>query len=101
VAARGTFIHEMMHIAGFENVFADRERYPEITLDTLAAAQPDCILLSSEPYPFAEKHIAVFRETCPGAQVRIVDGELFSWYGSRLRHAPDYFRALSESFQLD
>lgn len=100
VAAGGTFIHEMMRIAGFENVFADRERYPEISLDTLAAARPDCILLSSEPYPFADKHLAVFQEAVPAAKVRIVDGELFSWYGSRLRHAPDYYRSLTESFEL-
>lgn len=100
VAAGGTFIHEMMRIAGFENVFADRERYPEITLDTLAAARPEYIFLSSEPFPFAEKHIAVFQETCPHACIRIVDGEMFSWYGSRLRHAPDYFHALSESCRL-
>lgn len=101
VAANSTFIHEMMQIAGFENVFADLERYPEITLDTLAAAQPDCILLSSEPYPFAEKHIAVFQEVCPDARIRIVDGEMFSWYGSRLRYAPDYFRSLWETLRFD
>lgn len=98
VAANGTFIHEMMRMAGFENVFADLERYPEITLDILSAAQPACILLSSEPYPFAEKHIAVFQEACPSAHIRIVDGEMFSWYGSRLLYVPDYFRSLSETF---
>ena len=100
VAANGTFIHEMMGMAGFENVFADLERYPEISLDSLAAAQPDCILLSSEPYPFAEKHIAAFREACPAARIGIVDGEMFSWYGSRLRFVPDYFRTVQETFRL-
>ncbi|MBK8428234.1 MAG: ABC transporter substrate-binding protein [Lewinellaceae bacterium] len=100
VAANGTFIYEMMRMAGFENVFADLERYPEITLDMLAAAQPDCIFLSSEPYPFAEKHIAVFQEACPDARIRIVDGEMFSWYGSRLRYAPDYFRSLWETLRF-
>ena len=94
VAAQGTFIHEMLGMAGFKNVFNYLDRYPEITLDTLAAAQPDCIFLSSEPYPFAEKHIAVFQEACPAARIQIVDGEMFSWYGSRLRFAPAYFRSL-------
>jgi len=98
VAAGGTFIHEIMRVAGFDNVFADLERYPEITLDMLAAAQPDCILLSSEPYPFAEKHIKAFQEACPATRIRIVDGEMFSWYGSRLRYAPDYFNSLWETF---
>jgi len=54
------------------------------------------ILLSSEPFPFAEKHIAHFNMTCPGTPVHLVDGEFFSWYGSRLMHAPSYFRSLLE-----
>ncbi|MFN4257532.1 MAG: cobalamin-binding protein [Saprospiraceae bacterium] len=97
---RDTFIHEMLGWAGFENVFADRARYPEITAAELAAARPDVLLLSSEPYPFAEKHLAEFREICPAAEIHIVDGELFSWYGSRLSHAPDYFKRLREAVGL-
>ncbi len=97
VAAQGTFIHEMLGMAGFKNVFNDLDRYPEISLDTLAATQPDCIFLSSEPYPFTEKHIAVFQEACPAARIQIVDGEMFSWYGSRLRFAPAYFRSVLEN----
>ena len=96
VAAGGTFIHDMMQRAGFENVFADLQRYPEIDLGALAVAAPEAILLSSEPYPFAEKHMAAFREVCPSARIEVVDGELFSWYGSRLLHAPAYFRKLRE-----
>jgi len=96
VAASGTFIHEMLGRAGFENVFAEKERYPEISLDELAAAQPDAILLSSEPYPFAEKHFAAFREVGPNVDIRVVDGEMFSWYGSRLLKAVDYFRDFRE-----
>lgn len=97
VAAGGTFIQEMMGQASLENIFAGRERYPEITLDALKAAAPEVILLSSEPYPFSEKHIEAFREICPDAMIRLVDGEMFSWYGSRLRQAPAYFRTLMES----
>lgn len=94
VAGGDTFIGEMLRVAGFENVFAQKSRYPEITLEELAAAQPEVILLSSEPYPFAEKHYAAFREVCPEARVLLVDGELFSWYGSRLLHSAAYFRDL-------
>ncbi|MBO3272502.1 helical backbone metal receptor [Hymenobacter defluvii] len=97
VAAADTFINDMLHRAGFENVFADQQRYPEITPAQLAAAQPQQILLSSEPYPFQEKHLKEFRELCPTATVRLVDGELFSWYGSRLRHSAAYFRQLAAS----
>lgn len=94
VAAGGTFIDDMLQRAGFSNAFASLSRYPEITAEQLAAAAPQRIFLSSEPYPFGEKHLAEFQEICPAAQVEIVDGELFSWYGSRLRHSAAYFSQL-------
>lgn len=94
VAAAGTFIDDMLRRTGFRNVFGHETRYPEITAEQLAAAAPAVILLSSEPYPFAEKHVAEFQQICPSATVRIVDGELFSWYGSRLQHSAAYFRQL-------
>ena len=94
VAANATFIHSMLEVAGFRNVFADQTRYPEIIPDDLKAAQPDLIFLSSEPYPFTQKHIAEVQEICPLSHVLIVDGEVFSWYGSRLLRASDYFRNL-------
>ncbi|MCC7507097.1 MAG: ABC transporter substrate-binding protein [Saprospiraceae bacterium] len=96
-AGAGTFIDAMLRAAGFDNVFADRERYPEISVETLAKAAPEHLFLSSEPYPFAEKHFAAFREVCPGASIRVVDGEMFSWYGSRLKHAPAYLTSLQKA----
>jgi ABC-type Fe3+-citrate transport system substrate-binding protein len=93
-AASGTFIDDMLRRVGFRNVFAHLDRYPEITPEQLAATAPARILLSSEPYPFQEKHLAEFREICPAATVQLVDGELFSWYGSRLRRSAEYFRQL-------
>ena len=100
IAGGDTFIQAMLREAGFENIFGGRDRYPEINLDELSAGQPDVILLSSEPFPFAEKHFGPFREACPEAEIRIVDGEMFSWYGSRLQYAPAYFRKLRESLGL-
>jgi ABC-type Fe3+-hydroxamate transport system substrate-binding protein len=98
VAANGTFINDMLARAGFTNVFDDLGRYPEITAEQLAAAAPERIFLSSEPYPFAEKHLAEFQQICPAARVEVVDGELFSWYGSRLLKSAAYFHQLrSES----
>ena len=96
VAGNGTFIHEMMKVAGFENIFSDSARYPQIELSDLAKHQPDVILLSSEPYPFKEKHLEEFRAICPEAQVILVDGELFSWYGNRLLDSAAYFKKLKE-----
>ena len=97
VAGGDTFISEMMQRAGFSNVFAHRkERYAEITPAELAAADPDVILLSSEPYPFSEKHLLEFNMICPGTPVKLVDGEIFSWYGSRLLRSPAYFSGLRQ-----
>ena len=100
VAGGGTFIDEMLRLAGFQNVFAHKSRYPEISLQELAEAQPEVILLSSEPYPFAAKHFAAFREVCPVAKIQLVDGELFSWYGSRLQFSADYFQQLQKNLHL-
>ena len=94
VAATGTFIDDLLRRAGFANVFATQNRYPEITAGQLAAAAPQRILLSSEPYPFGEKHVAEFQAICPDAIIEIVDGELFSWYGSRLLKSAAYFSQL-------
>jgi ABC-type Fe3+-hydroxamate transport system substrate-binding protein len=93
-AASGTFIDDMLRRAGFRNVFAHLGRYPEITPEQLAATAPDRILLSSEPYPFQDKHLAEFQDICPTATIQLVDGELFSWYGSRLRLSAAYFQTL-------
>jgi len=90
-ATSHTFIHDMLRVAGFQNSLADQTRYPVLTADDLRDARPDLIFLSSEPYPFAEKHRAEFNAICPNARVMLVDGELFSWYGSRLLQSGPYF----------
>ena len=93
-AASDTFIDDMLRRAGFKNAVADLSRYPELTIEQIAARKPDTIFLSSEPFPFKEKHIYELQRACPNAKIQIVDGELFSWYGSRLQHAPVYFNGL-------
>lgn len=90
-----TFIHEMMQKCGFENVLEDRERYPVLTIEDIIALAPEVILLSSEPYPFKEKHRQIFEDAFPFAKTILVDGEMFSWYGSRLRYAPAYFDSIN------
>lgn len=94
VAASQTFIHEMLEIAGFENIFATESRYPQISDTQLAAARPEVILLSSEPFPFKEKHVQEIQTVCPDAEIKLVDGEIFSWYGNRLLLAGSYFEKL-------
>ena len=93
VAGSGTFINDMLLRCGLHNVF-EQQRYPEITDKMLATANPDLVLLSSEPYPFGQKHINEFKTILPHANIQLVDGEMFSWYGSRLLYAPNYFGQL-------
>lgn len=101
VAGGNTFITDMLQRCGLQNVFADRpERYVEITPAELAAADPDVILLSSEPFPFAARHILEFNMICPGTPVRLVNGEFFSWYGSRLIGAANYLERLLGTLTL-
>ncbi len=92
-----TFIHDMLVKAGMENVFEDQQRYPEISITELKEKKCDQVLLSSEPYPFREKHILELKENLPGVQIRLVDGEMFSWYGSHLLKAPEYFNNLNNT----
>ena len=94
VAGGDTFISSMLDNAGFTNFFGDRLRYPEIDLASLATVDELTIFLSSEPYPFREKHAEVMSRVLPKAVIRLVDGEIFSWYGSRMLMAADYFRTL-------
>jgi len=100
-----TFIHSMMDTAGFDNIFKGRKRYPVVTIEELLIASSsrttpcELILLSSEPFPFKEKHIDELKQSLdkiglPKAKILLVDGEMFSWYGSRLQHAPGYFKEL-------
>ncbi|MBO9661271.1 MAG: ABC transporter substrate-binding protein, partial [Chitinophagaceae bacterium] len=89
-----TFIHSMLKVAGFENVFADKQRYPAVDVSTLQQSGCEYLLLSSEPYPFKQKHIDELQLRLPGVKIMLVDGEMFSWYGSRLLYAAEYFRSL-------
>jgi hypothetical protein len=85
-----TFIDYMLQINRFENVFKSQSRYPEIDIKQLP--ELDLLLLSSEPYPFKEKHlddIPLSKE-----KIKFVNGEFFSWYGSRLLKSFDYFKGL-------
>lgn len=95
-----TFIHHLMERAGFQNVFADRGRYPEIFIDNLKNAGCQFVLLSSEPYPFKQVHLDELRQQLPQTKLFLVDGEMFSWYGSRLLHAPAYFKRLWEQIAV-
>lgn len=90
VAAGHTFVDSVLRQLGADNVFGRLERYPEVSAGDISSSQADLVLLSSEPFPFKEQHIAELQELLPEAKIVLVDGEVFSWYGSRLRHLRKY-----------
>ena len=94
LAGRKTFIHSILKLAGFQNIIVSNEsRYPEVSLDELKKLNPDFIFLSSEPFPFKQNHLAeIERQT--KIKTVLVDGEMFSWYGSRMLQFSDYLKRL-------
>jgi ABC-type Fe3+-hydroxamate transport system substrate-binding protein len=92
VAASETFINNMMQYCGLENVFSEQKRYPQIALEEINQKKTELILLSSEPYPFKEKHREEMQKLFPKIKVELTDGEMYSWYGSRLLKSIEYFQ---------
>ncbi|WP_055435860.1 ABC transporter substrate-binding protein [Lacinutrix algicola] len=98
VAGNNTFINHLLELNKFENVYNNLERYPEIELEKLKLNRgPEIILLSSEPYPFKNEHAIEINNASPHAKTVLVDGEMFSWYGSRLIKAFSYFKMLRQN----
>ena len=91
--ATNTFIHNILEEQlGFTNILRDQERYPEVTLSSYT--EVDYLFLSTEPFPFKETHVKDLQKQFPNTKIMLVDGEYFSWYGSRLEKAPAYFYKL-------
>ena len=96
-AGRQTFINDMLKLAGFENALDESKqllRYPELSDEDILKMDPEAILLSSEPFPFSDKHLTTFKAKFPNSDIHLVDGEMFSWYGSRLVKAIPYINSL-------
>lgn len=81
---KDTYIHAVMEHFKLQNMFSGQNRYPEFNIESLSLKKPEVLLLSSEPYPFNEKHIQEVSTFCPGSDVMLINGEWFSWYGSRM-----------------
>ncbi len=96
-AGGDTFINDLLARCGLQNVLHQAPRYPSTELSALQELKPELVLLSSEPYPFKDRHIAEVAAALPDAKVLLADGEMFSWYGSRLLHVPDYLARLLQS----
>lgn len=95
LAGKNTFIDAMLQYCNLNNI-APAERYPKISIEEIKNLKPDVILLSSEPFPFKKKHIIELKKELPQTKITIVNGEMFSWYGSRLLYTPAYLKSLAE-----
>lgn len=82
-----TYIHDVMRLWQLENLYGGQTRYPEVDLNELSRLDPELILLSSEPFPFDETSRQELQQQFPGATIELVDGQWFSWYGSRMTRA--------------
>ena len=95
VAGSDNYIHEILKLNHFQNIYENRSRYPEIDIKKIRLeGDPDIVFLSSEPYPFKEEDAFEIGRFTHHAKTVFVDGEMFSWYGSRLLKALSYFKAL-------
>lgn len=86
-AGADAYIQDVMRWWGW-SPWPEVDRYPEMKMHALVEAEIEEVLLPSEPFPFKEEH----RAECAGLSTRLVDGEMFSWYGSRMLKVPEYFR---------
>jgi len=94
-AGTNTFVDDMLSRCGFKNVL-EEERYPELSLAQIRELNPEVVLFSSEPYPFKEHHLAELKRSLPHAKLQLINGEPFSWYGTRLQNSVAYFQRLLE-----
>lgn len=98
VTGHETFINSILQELNWINILPHEAiRYPVLSPEKVLELAPEYILLSSEPYPFKENHLVQYKNQFPNSKVILVDGEMFSWYGSRLLLAPSYFKALINS----
>lgn len=95
---KDTFIDDMMKLAGIKNLIV-QERYPEITKEIIHELKPQLILLSTEPYPFNNNDLIEFKDNFKHSKTTLVDGEMFSWYGSRLLKSFEYFKQLKNDLE--
>lgn len=82
--ARDTYIANMLALRGWQQWQApnNQARYPAFDWNDPSLSEVELVLLSSEPYRFLPEHAHALSAEI-GKPVLWVDGEMFSWYGSR------------------
>jgi ABC-type Fe3+-hydroxamate transport system substrate-binding protein len=100
VAGSDNFINELLKLNHFENIYTDKGRYPEVEIEKMKTeGNPEIVFLSSEPFPFKKEDGYEIGQHTNKAQAVVVDGEMFSWYGSRLLKAFYYFKMLHKNLE--
>lgn len=90
-----TYINDILKNLGFINPFeSNSSRYPITSIEEIQALQPDYLFLSTEPFPFKEKNIQEFATALRNTKIKLVDGEMFSWYGVRMMKSVEYYKKL-------
>jgi ABC-type Fe3+-hydroxamate transport system substrate-binding protein len=97
--SRDTYIANMLAEIGWQcwtTLAARGARYPKFEWSDEAVRKLDAVLLSTEPYRFTEAHVDALEQQI-GKPVRLVDGEMMSWYGSRAIRGLRYLQDLATS----
>lgn len=100
VAGNDTYINEILKLNKFQNIYDNMSRYPKVEINEIRHdGDPDVIILSSEPFTFKDDH-AMEIGTYTNRSITVFgDGELFSWPGSRLLLAFDYFKKMHKKLE--
>lgn len=100
VAGNETYINEMLHLNKFVNIYESMSRYPKVAINNIRLdGDPEVIILSSEPFPFKDEHALEIATYTNRSATVFADGEMFSWHGSRLLKALDYFKELHKKLE--
>jgi ABC-type Fe3+-hydroxamate transport system substrate-binding protein len=94
LAANTTYINFVLNYLGLKNAAENLQRYPVVDNETLKKLNPSICFLSSEPFPFKQKHVLELQKILPTSKIIIVNGEVFSWYGPRMLHLAEFVKQL-------
>jgi ABC-type Fe3+-hydroxamate transport system substrate-binding protein len=75
-----TYVSSLVSACGGRNVLEERERYPAMPLEEVAALRPDILFLPDEPYLFTDDDA---REIDFARVIGPFPGHLFTWHGTR------------------
>ncbi|MDV7185984.1 helical backbone metal receptor [Lutibacter sp. TH_r2] len=100
VAGNDTYINEILKLNKFDNIYGHMSRYPKINIEKIRwEGDPDVLIFSSEPYKFEDKHAMEIGSFTNRSITVFGDGEMFSWFGSRMLLAFDYFKELHKKLE--